>query len=308
MERSFDPARRGWNVPKLTIVVNCTDRKSVAPSPNLRISSLPQGDDETRFEVWRQRVADAQPQVKLLDLYQGEAWQQVRGLTSDARTAGYTVQTMVASAGLGLRDVSTRAGAYAATFAGGHADSVASGSERLRDWWRRLGSLESTKSLTGDADDRVLLVLSETYARSMDDDLVRLASRGGDLLLVGGARDITGLPRLPADRSLRANLGGTASSVSIRMARRWLQRRTGTTLHGSNDAQAWSLWAGSVARVERYNRSPMTDTEISGLINQIVTDDPGISASRALRRIRDEGVACEQKRFGGLFRAVAAAQ
>jgi hypothetical protein len=50
----------------------------------------------------------------------------------------------------------------------------------------------------------------------------------------------------------------------------------------------------------------MTDDEISGLIDQIILDDPTISATRALRRIRDDGVACEQKRFGGLFRALVA--
>lgn len=293
-------------MPKLTIVVNCTDRKSLVPVPGLRVGSLPPGDDELRFGIWRKRVASAHPQIQLLDLYQGEAWQQVRGLASDAHTAGYTVETMVASAGLGLQDVSMKASAYAATFSGGHADSVASGAPRLRDWWRRLGTLNSAKSLVGDANDRVLLVLSETYARSMDDDLVRLASRGGDLLLVGGAREIDGLPRLPADRSLRANLGGTASSVSIRMARRWLAQRTGSGLYSPADATAWARWARSVAQVEKYDRTPMTDQEITDVIHKLVVDEPSLSATAALRRIRDAGFACEQKRFGGLFHAAAA--
>jgi hypothetical protein len=293
-------------VPKLTIVVNCTDRKSVAPAPIMRISSLPRGDTATRFEAWRRRVESTEPQVQLFDLYQGEAWQQVRGLATDARTVGYTVQMMVASAGLGLRDVSANAAPYAATFAGGHADSVASGARNLRDWWRRLGTLESTKSLVSDASDHVLLVLSETYARTMDDDLVRLANRGGDLFLVGGARDIDGLPRLPADRSLRASLGGTASSVSIRMARRWLQKRTGTNLYGPNEAKAWSRWARAVSQVEIYDRAPMTDAEITRLIHSLVAKEPALSATRALRRVRDAGIACEQKRFGALFRSVAA--
>jgi hypothetical protein len=292
-------------VPKLTIVVNCTDRKSVAPAPTLRISSLPKGDTATRFEAWRRRVESTEPQVQLFDLYQGEAWQQVRGLANDAQAVGYTVQMMVASAGLGLRDVSAKAAPYAATFAGGQADSVASGVQNLRDWWRRLGTLESTRSLVSDANDRVLLVLSETYARAMDDDLVRLANRGGDLLLVGGARDIDGLPRLPADRSLRASLGGTASSVSIRMARRWLEKHTATNLYGSNDAKAWSRWARAASQVEIYDRAPMTDAEITKLIHNLLAGEPNLSATRALRRIRDAGVACEQKRFGALFRTVA---
>lgn len=290
-------------MPKLTIVVNCTDRKSVQPAPNLRLGSVPRGDNQARFEVWRRRVDHARAQVRLIDLYQGEAWQEVRGLSNDARHAGYSVTTLVASAGLGLRDVSTLASPYAATFAGGHPDSVASSAEDNRDWWRRLHGLNSAHSLT-DSSDRVLLVLSETYARSLEHDLTALADRGGDLLLVGGARDIDGLPRLPANRSLRAELGGTVSSVGLRMARRWLGRRTGTPLYTAKDASTWSKWAQSVARSEIYDRAPMTDAEIIECINKLSADEPDLSATRALRRLRDSGIACEQKRFGRIFRSV----
>ncbi|MCH9729240.1 MAG: hypothetical protein K0U84_06105 [Actinomycetia bacterium] len=290
-------------MPKLTIVVNCTDRKSMQPAANLRLGSLPRGDNQARFEVWRRRVDQADAQVRLVDLYQGEAWQEVRGLSNDARHAGYSVTTLVASAGLGLRDVSTLASPYAATFAGGHPDSVASSAEDNRDWWRRLSGLKFAQSLT-DSADRVLLVLSETYARSLEHDLIALADRGGDLLLVGGARDIDGLPRLPANRSLRAELGGTTSSVSLRMARRWLRCRTSTALHTARDASAWSDWAQSVARSEIYHRAPMTDAEIGQCINKLCADEPNLSATRALRRVRDAGIACEQKRFGRIFHSV----
>jgi len=287
-------------VPKLTVVVNCTDRKSMQPAASLRLGSLPRSDNQTRFEVWRRRVSQARTRVPLVDLYQGEAWQEVRGLSNDARHAGYSVTTLVASAGLGLRDVSTQACPYAATFASGHPDSVASSVPENRDWWQRLRELEYAQSLT-ESSERVLLVLSETYARSIEHDLIALADRGGDFLLVGGARDIDGLPRLPANRSLRAELGGTTSSVGLRMARRWLRCRTGTPLYNPKDASAWSNWAQSVAHSEVYHRVPMTDGEIIQWINRLLAEEPDLSATRALRRIRDAGIACEQKRFGRIF-------
>ncbi len=291
-------------MPKLTIVVNCTDRKSVQPAPNLRVGSLPRGDTQARFEVWRRRVGQAPAQFRLIDLYQGQAWQEVRGLSDDARRAGYSVTTLVASAGLGLRDVSTLASPYAATFTGGHPDSVASSAEENRDWWRRLRDLEFAQSLTDGCGDRVLLVLSETYARSMEHDLIALADRGGDLLLVGGARDIDGLDRIPTNRALRAELGGATSSVGLRMARRWLRCRTSGSLYTPKDVSAWSDWAQSVARSENYHRAPATDAAISQWINKLLADEPGLSATRALRRVRDAGIACEQKRFGRLFHSV----
>lgn len=293
---------------KLTIVVNCTDRKSVVPSANLRMRSLPTGDTDERFESWRSRIQAAEPSSRLVDLYQGEAWQQAKGLAQDARQRGITVRMLVASAGLGLKDVTYKAPSYAATFAGGHADSVTDDVRRIADWWLRLCDLPQTTSLVRVANGPVLLVLSESYARAMDEDLVELGNRNGDYLLVGGWRTIDGLPRLPADRDLRQAMGGTVSSVSLRMARRWMARRSGAQLFSAIDDRRWAKWARSVRRSELYLRAPITDGELADLIRVLVREDRSLSATRALRAIRDRGIACEQKRFGALFREVAASK
>ena len=290
---------------KLTIVVNCTDRKSVTPADHLRIRSLPVGDSSERFASWRRRVEEADGRVELLDLYQGESWLQAKALADDARARGTSVRMLVASAGLGLREVTQRAPSYAATFASGHADSVAQDVDRLSDWWLRLHELPKSISLQQLLRDPVLLVLSESYARAMDADLVGLAKQGGNHLLVGGWRSIDGLSRLPADRDLRQALGGTVSSLSLRMARRWMARRSGTDLFTAADAAHWSGWARGARRSELYQRAPMTDLELVEIIGSLVRTEPNLTATRALRIIRDQGMACEQKRFGALFRDVA---
>lgn len=287
---------------KLTIVVNCTDRKSVEPAEKMRIRSLPPGPTTDRFEAWRRRVDGADRGVKLLDLYQGEAWLQAKGLAADARSRGLSVRMLVASAGLGLVDITRIAPSYAATFASGHADSVTHDVKRTGEWWHQLSDLPQTTSLRRVANGPVLLVLSENYARAMDRDLVELANRGGDHLLVGGWRSIEGLPRLAADRDLRQALGGTVSSLSLRMARRWMERRTEAQLFTASDAAKWSRWAHSARRSEIYQRAPMTDGEIVGVIRDLVRNEPNLSATRALRIVRARGIACEQKRFGALFR------
>ena len=94
---------------KLTIVVNCTDRKSVAPEADLRIRSVPEGTPSERFAQWRGRLDGANTHVELLNLYQGDAWLQAKALATDARDSGYSVRMLVASAGLGLRDITTSA-------------------------------------------------------------------------------------------------------------------------------------------------------------------------------------------------------
>ena len=87
----------------------------------------------------------------------------------------------------------------------------------------------------------------------------RFRERGGDLLLIGGAKTIHGLPRLPADMGLRRHLGGTASSITLRMARRWLASRRTPNLYSDTNAARWDKWAAPVSELERYDRSPASD-------------------------------------------------
>ncbi len=293
---------------KLTIVVNCTERKSQTPNPKLQARSLPQEAVEKRVRQWRRRVDEAVPSSTLIDLYQGEAWQQVRGLAHDAVNLGFKVRLLVASAGLGLRDANSKGPAYAATFAGGHPDTVTPPGPASQVWWKALENFGDSDSLTETTDDRVLLVLSENYARAMHGDLEELAARGGDLLLVGGAKTVEGLPRLPADMGLRRQVGGTASSITLRIARLWLARRTSNGVYHPNDARRWSNWAASVSQLERYDRTPASDSELRALIARLKETDPSLSATRALRSLRDTGIACEQKRFGELFRTTQASR
>lgn len=291
---------------KLTIVVTCTDRKSLQPSPDLRIRTLPEGDTSTRLSTWRRRIASTAGQLSLNDLYQGEAWLQAKGLASDATRHAVAVRMLVASAGLGLVDVTNQAPSYAATFSSGKDDSVVRDIKRLPDWWAALKEMPNTTPWDDIANGPLLMVLSESYARAMDSDLARIAQRGGDHLLVGGWRNIEGLQRLPADRELRSTLGGSVSSLSLRMARRWLSARKDRALFSSDDQAAWTSWATTARRSEVYARTPASDPELLDLIRGLIDGAPELSASRALRMLRDRGIACEQKRFGALFSNVVA--
>ncbi|UBV16886.1 hypothetical protein [Mycolicibacterium fortuitum] len=293
---------------KLTIVVNCTDRKSAMPESVLRMRNLPSGDMESRFAAWDRNVTEASKRVPLLDLYQGEAWLQAKGLAADARAQGFDVRLLVASAGLGLNEVTQVAPPYAATFASGHADSVTDDLKQLSRWWSLLTGRPQSTSLAEISDRSILMVLSENYARAMDEELAHLATRGGDYLLVGGWRPVDGLHRLAADRDLRESLGGTVSSLCLRMARRWLAERTGPKLWNKRDLSQWSDWAAVTRKSENYERRQTSDTEILEIIQVLVKREPNLSATRALRQVRDSGIACEQKRFGALFRDAAGAQ
>lgn len=287
---------------QLSIIVPCTDSKSLLPNLGLRVRDLPaRRSVYQRLALWEKRVAEAEPGTILRDLYQGANWAQVGQLERAAHARGFNARTYVASAGLGLRPVGAVGPAYAATFAPGHPDTVAKSPGEKRTWWRGLQDFFGTTSFIDLTDGPLLVVLSRSYAEALDDDLCELAKAPDEVLLVGGARDIPGLVRIPTNRALRSHLGGATSSLPLRTAVAWLERSSSTALHSPAQRAAWRRWEAANARVETYERSSRSDDAIVALTGKLLSTNPLMSRTRALRALRDSGTACEQTRFAELF-------
>ncbi|MGW1802212.1 hypothetical protein ACWCQN_41545 [Streptomyces sp. NPDC001984] len=289
---------------ELPIVVTCTDRKTSPPDPTLRVRDLPATELPERAAEWARRLRTAPGRrIALGELYQGDQWRRAQALTAAASRAGFAPRLYVASAGLGLRPVSSLAPSYAATFMPRHADSVASSSAQATDWWDHLQRTDASHHLPqiAGAAGRVLVVLSEAYAQAMHRDLAALAVTGADAVLVGGAGDVDGVVRVPANAALRQALGGTRTSLNVRMAASWLEHCTPSRLITPTAQARWKTWADQVAHPEHYARRPMTDERVVAFIKEMKDRHPDYSRTRLLRLLRDQGMACEQKRFAGLY-------
>ncbi|TPQ18628.1 hypothetical protein [Streptomyces sporangiiformans] len=289
---------------QLSIVVTCTDRKASPPAERLRVRNLPQGDVAERVAEWGRRLDTAADPRPLTELYKGDHWVRSLRLPASAAQAGFTAELWVASAGLGLQPVSASAPAYAATFTSRHEDSVGGTFDERGTWWHHLQEERGASRLTDLAcKGPILLVLSEVYAAAIETELQALAAIGGEALLIGGARDLPGLTRLPADGSLRSALGGTLTSLNVRMAAWWLEHCSGARLTQPDTSAAWNDWVAQASKKERYHRAPMTDERVISFIRESVAQNPVHSRTRLLRMLRDQGLACEQKRFADLYAA-----
>jgi len=239
--------------------------------------------------------------VKLRDLYCGEAWQQTLRLEKIASLAGFAPRLLVASAGLGLRDADSLAPSYSATFSRGHLDSVATDNEEAKNWWSSLqrssGSLNLKSELSGPS----LLVLSETYSKAIGSDLDFLKDRM-DVVLFGGHANVEAGNRIPSDGGLKGVLGGTSTSLNSRTAIEWIQKLDGAAIYSAAAHSNWRAWADESRRSHTYHRQPMTDIDVLERIRSLRVAQPAISKSAALRAVRDSGFACEQDRFGKLFK------
>lgn len=285
---------------KLTLVVTCTDRKSVPALPQHQVRNLPSGPIDVRAAQWSSRLADGSDTQPMSRLYQGEAWTQVSRLRVAAITAGFAPRVLVVSAGLGLRPVETEVPAYAATFATRQLDSVADDRSGTQQWWKHVSrsapSLHPREAWTGPT----LFVLSESYTRAVAADLADLAARE-DILIFGGAEGLPEHQRVAADGALRKHLGGTLTSLNTRMATAWLERLNSPKLVDKAARGAWFDWKREVRKVERFDRHPVQDEAILEWIRAARGVEPGLTRTRALRMLRDAGLACEQRRFGHLF-------
>lgn len=282
---------------ELTVVVTCTDRKSLPATDRLLLRTVPQG--ESKLVNWVHRIESTQGATPLRQLYRGDAWSQLPKLENAARKAGFEPSVYVASAGLGLRPVSASAPAYGATFTPNHPDSVPGPIGHQRTWWDALNDWNGSRG-TLPPGNPVLFVLSRRYADVLA-PLVAETAVTRSVLVVGGSDSIPSSQRLPSDAKLRSTLGGTLGALNMRMAVVWLERVTSSHLNSQHDRDAWYAWAGGVGQHERYDRTPLSDREVRQFIEVVRAEEPAISKTRALRSLRSSGFACEQHRFAQLF-------
>lgn len=284
---------------KLTIIVTCTDRKSATPADELMVRHLPKGEVSLRARVWRQALARATHRRPLIDLYSGETWSQVRALALTVTALGFEPIMFVASAGLGLQLGSTPAPSYSATFSTGHADSVGASLPEAQAWWNELPHAEITPG------GRAIWVLSEAYSRVVNRQLLEVTAPN-DLLVFGGSSEVSETVRVPSDRSLRHALGGTLTSLNVRSAMQWLSLSNGEDPFASAARERWRAWSHQKRHHEVFDRKPMSDSAVLEFVGELRARQPSISKTKALKVLREAGMACEQQRFSTLFQQAVA--
>jgi hypothetical protein len=306
------------------IIVGCTDRKSLPVHSDLSLRGLPKRltleDAAHRWvSAYKDRLKTVSP-VQLRHLYQGEYWKIALAIEE-------SFETLVASAGIGMHHLDEAGIGYAATFTQSVADSVLrfgheSPMSARRNWWKLIngrGGPGSSKWMVEHAPRRgrrtVLVAVSEGYQQALSADLRAIADKWANVIVVSGSQPLDALVQHPninhiqVGQELRMVLGGSTPCVGVRFVHDFLASNVGC------DAESAQLHLHHLNRryqrlspekkLPQINRRPFRDDQevvdwIIGAITRHALDSP--SKSSMLRLLRDEGRACEQKRFGVLFK------
>jgi hypothetical protein len=300
---------------QLHIVLSCANRKQLAASPELSLRNVDSGPIAARVREWRRRFENSSlPRMKAIELYQGEYWSVVRSLPETAALAGYKPRLWVVSAGAGLISADDCLPPYSATFAYGHADSVLprrSGTGE-REWWAGVSQIKVNgntvrtleRQLSAHPRAVFLIALSPEYLFAISDDLIRgLRGTSPRTIIVtspSGIRPELEPLCIPSVGRLRARMGGTLASLHARVAHRMIEQNE-LELSPSDLKRKYARLAACTQPEPVRNAERLTDEEVKAFISEVRSQEPDVSATRCLRRLRDSGRACEQARFRDLF-------
>lgn len=308
------------------IVVTCTKRKRFLLAPGLRMREVQASDIGTGFAAWIERLSTSEAETVLArNLYAGEHWSIVRSLEDVAASSRLEATVWICSAGYGLIGLDTRIKSYSATFASNHADTVCkwragdTGGTSSSAWWDLqtrwpgpdVGRPRSVAALAAAYPASSLLIIaSHTYLKAMAEDIRRAVGAlcDSDLLCIlsSGTKHLLGLDThlLPSTAALQAEQGGSLRSLNTRLGRQILLESGGEPPRLSPLRAFFAERVATAPPIVRPQREPMTNDQVQTYIVNSLGQDPTLSWTVLLRRLRTSGLACRQERFAFQFRSI----
>jgi DNA-binding transcriptional ArsR family regulator len=155
-----------------------------------------------------------------------------------------------------------------------------------------------------------IVSVSSSYFSVIKDDLIsaRTALASPDQLLVisAGTRPVASLgdSLLPIDARFENLVGGARATLNARMLRHIVEENRQERISASKISVYLSAIATTLKSPRSFDRRSLGDKEITAFIRKQLRLVPRCNASALLRILRDQGMACEQKRFRRIYKTI----
>ncbi len=311
--------------PSVNILVTCTKRKRFAATARLRLGAVGRGVPGDVARRWTERLEQTtEPKVHASSLYAGDHWRIAAGLPTAAAACGVKADLWVLSAGYGLIAGTARVAPYSATFSVGHHDEVLSrfkdhNPSAVRDWWQSLSRWPGPQPndprtirdlVVRNPHKPIVVIASPKYLAAIQDDLLAARSLLADpatlIVVSAGARGRGPLAKnmIGCSARLQAALGGALMSLNARVARCIIEKGPTYPWTVAGFQRLLETLRMDEAAEQPPARKAVTDEDVRAFVRNALRANPRARHTTLLREYREAGYACEQKRFGRLFKEV----
>lgn len=295
---------------KSAIITNCTNRKRSFGGEIAEFRNVQLADVNDAAEQWLDILGKIKWLMPARDVYIGRSFAEMKKATRHLNA-----DLFIASAGLGLIKDEAPIPNYSATITCGSKDSILKKipGSRASEWWEQLNS-ESTFCTNVDFKlyDKIYIALTAPYLDMVMPNILSLIRSGHN-----GVRIFTKTTsicevaikyRMPFDDRLNDPNGpkpGTETDFPQRALSYFAEIVKDNT---SNDIRLDFSIAESALSGYNAPKKPIRIQKNDAEICEIIRCEMNVVGSRSskmLRHLRDDlNIACEQKRFQGLFKSV----
>jgi len=298
----------------INIISSCTNSKKYIPSDTFKIANFKANMQlEDVIGIWNKNTEKKISKLyKATELYKGGAWKATLD-TNTMLATKFNTSLYVASAGFGLIHAEAKICSYDSTFASSTLNSVNkfivnSGQNANVQWWNMINKFKLSSFQKGSY---FFIVLPHEYLLATQDTIKLLIEKFDMNIFIFIAN------KHPVPSFMKNNI--------VRFDSRFNSFQTGVL---SNMLQRAVLWLSTeiikkeiplchqelqehieikMKNFEAFNmpiRLKLTKEEIRIKIKNMILEDKILSATKSLKNFRNSGYACEQKRFGKIFKEV----
>lgn len=293
------------------IISNCTNAKKIIPKPEHMFRN--HCISNPFYEIsskWNEAIKKSTVRIKAKELYKGISWKASLDI-KEILEKRHCTKLYIASAGYGLINENTDITPYSITFSKESEDSIhhCNDIKNSQQWWENINTigLDEFEKAEG-----IFIVVSKDYLKAMTHFISSLIGEYEDRVFI-----ITAFHDVSFSKNYKKNIlqfdtrfnqyePGTLTSLVQRCAR-WLSLKLvekKLPLDHKILQEEIDCFLNQYKHIKKKDNIQKNDDEIKKIIIEQILNEKISSVTKGLKKLRLRGVACEQKRYGKLFKNI----
>lgn len=301
---------------KVHLITNCTNGKRKHLQNKVSVADV-LNRNMPNIKDWVNAISSNKSRDLAINTYAGDHWKVAKDINSNG------IPLWVLSAGFGFISGQEKICSYDATFSNSGKNSVSlfsntndSNQDNIT-WWEQLHSNRShtyqhdiSSMVKSHQNDNFCISASPQYLKVIFPELLKLQKSG--YVTEKNTIIITSKVELPsslqpliriATEDFCEILQGSRISLNIRLARYLLEDLNLADDFTSQVNKKYIQLQKLSKPAKKFDRIKMSDTQVADYINKrLKSDFQKVSSTVLLNAFRSDGFACEQKRFGKIFK------